>query len=189
MKKNTQAYIEKNEKQYKYYISGMDRLGKGAVSLVWILFMVGQILLIRKLLIKIKAIRDAGTGDVGNMEVMDWVSQQVEIQRFGGGFFIILSIFFLMAVMVLVIYKRVKSYDLYKKGWLKWILAILNISLFVLLIFESGGMDVWLFISIIFEAASLATNFNVFLPAEIREDYSRIINFVSFVGNLIVRKS
>lgn len=188
MKKNTRVYIEKNEKQYEYYIKKVGRWMSMFISCLWILVIGVQMWIVRGIFLNKNALEEVDAEAVGNMEVMDWVSQQVKQQNTGVMALIIWGMIVLMILLVVVIYLSVKSYDLYKKKWVRW-MPLVFIGILVGIIFsEFKKIDVLGIVVIVIDLFMFASNFTLFLPPEIRKSCNKAIDIASILGNFITKR-
>ena len=60
MRKNTKAYVEKNQKKYEYYIKNINR--KKTIIISWIgIFIIGlEMVILRNILLEKRALEEAG---------------------------------------------------------------------------------------------------------------------------------
>lgn len=188
MKKNTQDYIDRNNKKYAYYIRNTKGKIMAACSSGFVIAGIGLLVFfIRDIFLEREALAEAGTQCLGNTEVMDWVANRVEEQRFNGNFWYIAGLTIVMAVVAIIVNLFVKSYHLYKMRWLKWFPTALTILLLFILGAEYGSEYFLLIIVTAIELIPLSFNFITLLPLEIREEYSWLIKFTSCLSQVIIK--
>ncbi len=83
---------------------------------------------IRNLILKRQFIEQASVENLGYEDVMHWVEARVREQKFDAGFAIIIIFSILIIFIMLLRFMRIiKSYNLYKKPWIRGALVIVFI--------------------------------------------------------------
>lgn len=189
MKQNTLDYIERNQKEYKYYIKKKHRQVSALLSIIEIGFIGYLMILIRELFLEAEAWEAASRTIIEDMEVTEWVTIWIQEERWDWTLWSIIIITFSMMGIVFIANWTIKSYNLYKRSWLKWVPPVLTIILWGIIVrsywYEQDSEYIPLIVIITIEQLPLVVNFTPFLPLEIREDYNFFINALSYIGEKI----
>lgn len=192
MKRNTLTYIEENEKAYKYYIGNISKWVSVALPIFGILIVTCQIYFIRELFLEREAIEAASRTLIRDIEVTEWVKNWMQDKRWDWRLWSIIIVSFLMMGIVFIANWKIKSYDLYKKRWLKLVPTFLAVSLLFIIgysyWYEQDSKYIILILITFFDLITWSFNFSAFLPLEIREDYNKFFTILSWIGEHIKKK-
>lgn len=186
MKKSTLAYIENNDKAYKYYIYKVNRI-RSALWSVFLVLLIGVLIFqIREIFLKREALDAASRTVIEGREVSEWVNDWMEAERWDTASLCIVGMTIAMIVLVIVT-NMCHSYKIYKWRFVKCLPTALAIILLgVLWIEYNEGYGVLLLLTLV-ELIPLSVNFSTFLPLVIREDFNNWINLFSFLGQKIIK--
>lgn len=188
MRKSTQRYIEKNDREYGHYIRNIGKLHSAIFSSLFLLVISGLVLYIRNIFLRKKALKLAGGTVIENKEVLEWVKEQVAAQQIDMVFGLIVGITLIMIGLVWITHFAIKSYDLYKMSWLRVIPTMLASVLLLVLLFQYKFEYLELSAATLIELFPLITASNIFLPLQIREYYVDYIKCFFAMGNWIINK-
>ena len=188
MKKNTQQYIDNNDKKYKYYIMNVRGKFSVFISAIVIVLVEYLILRIREIFLRRNLLDEAGEQIIENMEVTQWIEEELSRRQYDEIFFFITAVIIFMIAIVVITNFVIKSYDLYKMRWLKWLPTLLVVIILASLFSEYNTEYILLFVLSMLELIPLSLTFNLFLPLEIREEVGTLVEAASGLGNLIIKK-
>ncbi len=119
---------------YGYYIWSVRFLWLFPIGFVFVMTYIS--FKIRRLLLEESYFRQAGTTSVqGDMDVMEWVNARVSESRWDEPYVLICLTALVMIGTILFAVHVIKSYDLYKHGWIKLFPVLLYLAEFAFMYF------------------------------------------------------
>lgn len=190
MAKKRSTYVKNNNKYYIFYTNASERNKLLFLAIrLFILFFLGIILYVTKsIFVKRTLFIEAGQTELGG-EVIEWVNQQMRIHRFDIGTWGIILVISILLFVITYFTLFVPSYKMYKYNcWL--IIPLISIVIFMIIILRWFSVNnKWVYlVTFIIEIAPILSIFNLLLPHDLRETYVSLIDFVTKLGNIIIKR-
>ena len=187
MAKKTREIVEKNELYYGNYVIGHGRRFHARIAYVLIVFNAIVCGLISHCGKRIKFLQQAGTQNLGEKEVMEWVDEQARATTID--IWLIAGITLILILFIAGVNKNVKGYDLYKKKWIRWVpetvMALIFLGIIGVLFIEKN----WAIVTTtILQGLQFVLLFKFLLPLELRKSYGRYIDVIEGLSNVIIKK-
>lgn len=187
MAKRTREIVEKNEMYYQNYVIGRGR--RFHKWMAYILIVINAVIcwFISQSFKRMRFLRQAGTENLGEKEVMVWVNEQVRSITID--FWLIAGVAAMLILFIELVNRNVKGYDLYKKRWIR-VFPVSVISLIFLgmaAVFLMGQNIVTMLVTLI-EGIQFVALFKFLLPLELRKSDGLFWDFIEGISDIIIKR-
>lgn len=193
---NVNEIIQGNRDYYYGTYSFYLRTYTERISCIIVCIMGVLAYLIKQACLKRKYILEAGTIDLEAREVMEWVDEQLKINRWDSMTLFILAVTILLIAYILLIYRFIKGYDLYKPCY-KYAFVIPVILSLIMLIYLSIKMSteigIWQISNkgialLIMDMLPIIAVAKLLLPLENKAPMENLLQCLDFMAQAILKE-